>query len=194
MSFACFITACGATVQFTALDSDTDKPLPCRVHLKDAPGKPVRPKGLPFWHDHFVCAGSVGLDLVRGTYAYEIDRGPEYPLTTGTVAVADSGSQAMTSRLRRLLDLAKEGWWPASRGWAGRWAVPRRIRTSQQSWNQCFSMLRTSKPALASASLITLWAGGQQFSRNHSRAHSTSRAVEVTADRKLEVAAVISGF
>jgi hypothetical protein len=50
------------------------------------------------------------------------------------------------------------------------------------------------EPGLASASLITMWAGGQQFSRNHSRAHSTSQAVEVTGGRKLEVAAVISGF
>ena len=34
-------------------------PLPCQ----GAAGKPVRPKALPFWHDHFDCAGSVELDL-----------------------------------------------------------------------------------------------------------------------------------
>jgi hypothetical protein len=111
LNCACCITTHGATVQFTALDSETDKPLPCRVHIKDPAGKPVRPKGLPFWHDHFVCAGSVELDLVRGTNTYEIDRGPEYVLTTGMVAVAEGGPQAVTNRLRRLLNLAKEGWW-----------------------------------------------------------------------------------
>ena len=111
LNFACLITAHCATVQFTALDSDTDKPLPCRVHLKDAAGKPVLPKGLPFWHDHFVCAGSMELDLAPGQYAYQIDRGPEYLLTTGTVTVASSGPQAVTNRLRRLVNLAKEGWW-----------------------------------------------------------------------------------
>lgn len=77
---ACLLTACGATVQVISLDADTGKPLPCRVHVKDAAGKPVQPKGLPFWHDHFVCAGSAELDLAPGTYAYEIDRGPEYAL------------------------------------------------------------------------------------------------------------------
>jgi hypothetical protein len=105
------MAAHGATVRFTALDSDTDKPLPCRIHVKDAAGKPVRPKGLPFWHDHFVCAGSVELDLAPGQYPYEIDREPEHSLTTGTVAVADNGPQAVTNRLRRLVNLAKEGWW-----------------------------------------------------------------------------------
>jgi hypothetical protein len=105
------MAAHGARVQFTALDSDSDKPLPFRVHAQDAAGKPVRPNGLPFWHDHFVCAGSAELDLAPGTYAYEIDRGPEYSLTTGTVAVVANGPQAVTIRLRRLVNLAKEGWW-----------------------------------------------------------------------------------
>ncbi len=111
LNCACFIAAHGATVQFTVLGSDTDKPLPCRVHVKDAAGKPVRPKGLPFWHDHFVCAGSVELDLAPGQYAYEIDRGPEHFLRTGMVAVAASGPQTVTNRLRRLVNLAQEGWW-----------------------------------------------------------------------------------
>lgn len=111
LNCAGLLTATGATVQFNALDSDTDKPLPCRIHLKDAAGKPVRPKDLPFWHDHFVCAGRVELDLAPGQYAYEIDRGPEYLLTTGTVEVAGNSPQAVTNRLRRLVNLAREGWW-----------------------------------------------------------------------------------
>ncbi len=101
----------GSTVQFIALDSDPDKPLPRRVHLKDAAGKPVRPKGLPSWHDHFVCKGSVALDLAPGTYAYRIDRGPEYVLTSAMVAVAEGDPLAVTNRLRRLVNLAKESWW-----------------------------------------------------------------------------------
>src|SRR5439155_3895627 len=68
LSCACFIAADGAEVHFTVLDFDTGKLLPCRVHMKDAAGKPIRPKGLPFWHDHFVCAGVAELDLAPGTY------------------------------------------------------------------------------------------------------------------------------
>src|SRR5438552_800079 len=80
---ACFITAHGAELRLAVVDFDTGKLLPCRIHMKDAAGKPVQPKGLPFWHDHFVCAGIAELDLTPGAYRYEIDRGPEYLLTTG---------------------------------------------------------------------------------------------------------------
>ena len=108
----CFIAAQGAEVHFTVRDFDTGKPLPCRIHMKDAAGKPIRPKGLPFWHDHYVCAGDAELDLAPGTYPYEIDRGPEYILTTGTLSVAESGAKTVTNQLRRLVDLTRENWWP----------------------------------------------------------------------------------
>jgi hypothetical protein len=111
LNFDWFILAQGTTVQFTALDSDTDRPVPCRMHVKDADGTPVQPQDLPFWHDHFVCAGNVELDLVVGKYTYEIDRGPEYFLVSGTMAVAEGVPQAVTNRIRRLVHLAKEGWW-----------------------------------------------------------------------------------
>src|ERR1043165_8259959 len=111
LSCACFSSAHGAELSLTVLDFDTGKLLPCRIHMKDSAGKPIRPKGLPFWHDHFVCAGKAELDLAPGNYSYEIDRGPEYLLTTGTVSVAESGSRTTTNRLRRLVDLARENWW-----------------------------------------------------------------------------------
>jgi len=104
-------TAPGATVRVVVLDAGTDESLPCGVHVKDANGKPVQPKGLPFWHDHFVCAGSAELDLAPGTYAYEIDRGPEYVLATGRLAIGQVNPPALTNRLRRLVNPAKEGWW-----------------------------------------------------------------------------------
>ena len=106
-----FAVAHSAEVRLTVLEPDAAKPLPCRVHLKDGDGKPVNAKGLPFWHDHFVCPGVVELDLSPGDYSYEIDRGPEYVLTTGRLNVAESGAQSVTNRLRRLADLSREGWW-----------------------------------------------------------------------------------
>ena len=61
-----FCPALGAQVGFTILDSATEQPVPCRIHLKDGTGKPVRPKGLPVWHDHFVCPGLAELELKPG--------------------------------------------------------------------------------------------------------------------------------
>ena len=63
------------------MDKATGKPVPCRVHLKDANGKAQKADKLPFWNDHFVCPGEVALDLPPGKYTVEIERGPEYSLS-----------------------------------------------------------------------------------------------------------------
>ncbi len=101
----------GSELRLTILDSVTGKPVPCRIHLKDAAGKPVRRGGLPSWHDHFVCDGLAKLELPPGAYSYEIDRGPEYRLATGRLTVAEQTPQEITNRLQRLVDLSKDGWW-----------------------------------------------------------------------------------
>src|SRR5258706_5535957 len=97
----------GAALRFTVLDLDTGKPVPCRIHLKDADGKAVHPKGFPFWYDHFVCPGVADLDVVPGPYTYEIERGPEYNRASGKVIVSESGPQHETTRLTRLITLSK---------------------------------------------------------------------------------------
>ena len=87
------------------------EPLPCRIHLKNPNGKAVRADKLPFFHDHFVCAGKVELGLAPGNYSYEIERGPEYLMRTGSVSVSTSATQKLDLKLERLVDLAAEGWW-----------------------------------------------------------------------------------
>src|SRR2546429_540670 len=111
LTCAGFSAAHGTEIRLTVLDFDTGKPLPCRIHMKDDAGKPVRPKGLPFWYDHFVCPGVAELDLAPGLFAYEIERGPEYLLTSGTLMVVEAGAPTVTNRLRRLVNLSGEGWW-----------------------------------------------------------------------------------
>src|SRR5262249_51108378 len=103
--------AAGTELRLTILDSATEKPVPCRIHLKDATGKPVQPKNQPFWHDHFVCAGFAELDLAPGAYFFEAGRGPEYLVRTGGASIAEGKTLELTNRLQRMVDLSKEGWW-----------------------------------------------------------------------------------
>src|SRR5262245_17554534 len=98
-------------VQITVLAGATGKPVPFRIHLKDATGKPQRAAGLPFWHDHFVCPGTARLELPPGKYNYEVERGPEYERHSGSFTLAGNTEQKISVRLRRLTDLAAEGWW-----------------------------------------------------------------------------------
>jgi hypothetical protein len=98
-------------VEIAVVDRATGEAVPCRVHLKDAAGKPQRPPKLPFWHDHFACLGSARLELPPGTYTYEVERGPEYRPGAGSFTLGAKGSVALSARLERLADLSAEGWW-----------------------------------------------------------------------------------
>jgi hypothetical protein len=100
-----------ATAEITVVDKATGKPVPCRIHLKDAAGEPQRAAKLPFWHDHFVCPGEVRLELAPGKYSFEIERGPEYGLHTGSFTLQEKARSKLTVQLERLVDLAAEGWW-----------------------------------------------------------------------------------
>ena len=95
-------------IEITVVDKATGKPVPCRIHLKDPAGKPVKADPLPFWRDHFVCPGSVKLDLAAGKYAYEVERGPEWSQAKG---VFDAGAGAVRIELSRIADLRARGWW-----------------------------------------------------------------------------------
>lgn len=101
----------GATVVFTVREADSSEPVPCRIHLKNPAGEPVFPRGLPKWNDHFVCPGTVTLDLPPGIYPYEVERGPEYRRVSGALVASESETVAANETLERLVDLRKEGWW-----------------------------------------------------------------------------------
>src|SRR5262245_4294451 len=98
-------------VEITIVDKKTGQPIPCRIHLKDRAGKPQRAGRLPFWHDHFACPGTALLDLAPGDYSYEVERGPEYALRTGSFTVQGGAPGKVRVELERRADLAREGWW-----------------------------------------------------------------------------------
>ena len=86
------------------------KPLPSRIHLKDADGKPVKVEGLPFWRDHFVHRGTVDAALPFGTYSYVVERGPEHERKRGKFSVAAERPVKVTIRILRIAHLASKGW------------------------------------------------------------------------------------
>jgi hypothetical protein len=92
-------------------DAVSAQPLPARIHLRDAAGKPVRSTTLPFWRDHFVCDGQAELEIMPGNYQVEIERGPEYSTAAGRFTVRVDERLALTNQIHRIADLASEGWW-----------------------------------------------------------------------------------
>ncbi len=104
--------AADGTVQLTAVDKDTGKPIPCRMHLRQgrANGKARKVPDLPFWHDHVVFPGQVTLELPRGSYFFTIEHGPEYTWNTGHFAVDRNSQGSETIELRRGVDMASHGW------------------------------------------------------------------------------------
>jgi hypothetical protein len=93
-------------IRFEVRD-ETGRALPCRLHVTDAAGKPLFAAGRPRWDDHFVCDGEATVELAAGRAAYVVERGPEYEAARGELAAG----AAATITLKRLVDLAAQGWW-----------------------------------------------------------------------------------
>ncbi|MGE3805334.1 MAG: hypothetical protein AB7K24_11735, partial [Gemmataceae bacterium] len=90
-----------AKLTIKVIEKNTARTLPCRIHLKNPAGKPVQAGKLPFWRDHFVCPGSVVLELETGDHAYEVERGPEYRRAAGVFTIKND-DQTATIELERL--------------------------------------------------------------------------------------------
>lgn len=109
LAFAAIPPPCFAGVFELTVTDKNDRPIACRVHLRDSAGKPVRPASLPFFHDHFTCPGTVRLELAAGRYTYAVEKGPEFRRLNGAV---DLANQPMVLRLviERFADLARDRW------------------------------------------------------------------------------------
>ena len=64
--------AANGQLKLIVVDDDTGRPIPCRMHLVNAAGRPRRVKGQPFWRDHFVFPGKIDLKLPVGSYRFEL--------------------------------------------------------------------------------------------------------------------------
>jgi hypothetical protein len=87
------------------------KPAACRIHLKDAAGKPVKIPGRIAWNDHHVVDGRDVLELPEGAYTLTVERGPEHESVTHTLRFKARADMSSKVELKRLVDLKAEGWW-----------------------------------------------------------------------------------
>jgi hypothetical protein len=117
-------------VHVSVVDDATGRPVPCRVHFRSAGGIPYQPHGhhnhvtqnLDSWH--YDVGGDVRLGqrsyayidgtcqgwLPRGEVIVDVARGFEYAPLRQAVRI-EPGQRDLTLRIRRVADLAAEGWW-----------------------------------------------------------------------------------
>jgi len=117
-------------VHVQVVDDADGRPVPCRVHFRSADGVPYQPHGhhdhvtqnLSSWH--YDVGGDVRLGqrsyayidgrcqgwLPRGDVIVDVARGFEYEPVRETVRI-EPGQRELTVRIRRVADLAAEGWW-----------------------------------------------------------------------------------
>ena len=98
-------------LEVRVVDKGSGQSLAARMHLKDGRGKAVRPPKVPFWRDHFVFDGVIGLELPLGNYTFELECGPEYKLQTGYFTLERDANDTKTIEMQRFVDMKKEGWW-----------------------------------------------------------------------------------
>jgi len=101
----------GGVLQLDVTDRDSGNPLPARMYLRDPRNRPVKAGKAPFWNDHFVFPGSLSLKLPKGTFNFEMERGPEYLTRTGHFVIDDFAEDEKAVDLKRFVDMSSEGWW-----------------------------------------------------------------------------------
>ncbi|MBL7646470.1 MAG: CehA/McbA family metallohydrolase [Candidatus Hydrogenedentes bacterium] len=105
------LAAHAESLKFEVRSAETGEFAPCRIHVWDAAGTPVKHPTLPRWHDHVTCEGEATFDVVPGVYRYKVARGPEFESREGTIAIAASAERVEAVSLGRMVDMAARGWW-----------------------------------------------------------------------------------
>lgn len=103
-------------LEINIADKATGKAVAARMHIKTAAGKTVPPASITppktvAWDDHFVFDGQIKLKLNPGTYRYELERGPEYRVSSGTFTIEKNAKDQHAVVLERFVDMSQHGWW-----------------------------------------------------------------------------------
>lgn len=103
-------------LELAVSDEQTGQPLPARLHLRNARGRPAPPAKAPEpWGvaplgDHAYVDGSAVLGLRRGAYRFDLDAGPEYRTQHGHFEIVRHAEDSKQVEMRRAAKLTDEGW------------------------------------------------------------------------------------
>jgi len=104
-------SAATGQLELIVVDRLTREPIACRMHLRNAAGRPQRGAKSPFWHDHFVVPGKIALELPVGDYFFELERGPEYVDRSGHFTIVPFADDSKQVDLHRFVQMSDHGWW-----------------------------------------------------------------------------------
>jgi hypothetical protein len=108
-------------LRIEVVDSATGQPMVARMHLST--GRKIGANtsaqrsiklNLPNTAEfggHFYIDGKATLPLRVGQYSFELEAGPEYLTQSGYFAIERHADDSKRIEMKRITDLAKEGWW-----------------------------------------------------------------------------------
>jgi hypothetical protein len=97
--------------EVSVVDRETGQPLACQMRVLNSRGRPHRPRGVPFWHGHFVFDGSIRLKLPTGRYTFAMECGPEYHTRSGHFTIENFADDSQRIDMLRFIDMAAKGWY-----------------------------------------------------------------------------------
>lgn len=100
----------GGSFLLQVVDGESGEPVPVRIVLSRENGTRAPIRRAVDAGVGVVIDGEVELSLAPNTYRFEISRGPEYRVTSGSFTLDRDSEDSRTLELSRIADLASEGW------------------------------------------------------------------------------------
>ena len=104
-----------ATMTIDFVDEKTGEPIPCRVELRDAKGKPQKGKGALYHTPWTIVENQLIYRGRVGDYTFDVHHGPEYAGGGGGFTLDKDGEGGDVVRLPRHANMANENYFAADR-------------------------------------------------------------------------------
>jgi len=99
-----------ATITVDLVEEKTGQPLPCRVELRDAKGRPQKARGAVHYPPWSIVDGNFVFRGKAGDYRFDVSHGPQFARGGGGFTLDRDGEGTDVVRLPRYADLAQQGW------------------------------------------------------------------------------------